>query len=264
MFSYTTERSTGPGIDLSYHLAPWDRPILQGESAVISGVRLTDATTAEPTFAEFRAWCARHRVLLVNCRLDHERIAECGFLEARGFRFVELNYRPVLRDLSGFTPDPGLAIRDATPDDEAEIVAMASQIFDAGRLHADPEVGREIGDRRYAAWAANAFQNSEQQVLVCLQGNRIAAFMVTEAPSPTARFWSLVGLAPGLRGQGLGRRIWRTVLAGLAAEGVTEVSTSISSHNTAAHNLYVSLGFRFPVPAITLHWCPLGPLRAAA
>jgi hypothetical protein len=47
-------------------------------------------------------------------------------------------------------------------------------------------------------------------------------------------------------------------------EGVQEVSTSISSHNVAVLNLYASMGFRFPAPTITLHWCPFGPVTRPA
>ena len=72
----------------------------------------------------------------------------------------------------------------------------------------------------------------------------------------------LVALAPELSGKGLGRRIWCAVLAMHHHEGVEEVATSISSHNSIVHNLYVSLGFRFPLPEIILHWCPAGPLRS--
>jgi RimJ/RimL family protein N-acetyltransferase len=88
--------------------------------------------------------------------------------------------------------------------------------------------------------------------------------MVVEEPTLTSRFWSLVGLAPGLAGKGLGLRVWNAVLAFHHREGVHEVSTSISSHNVAVHNLYVRLGFRFPAPTITLHWCPFGSLRLPA
>ena len=108
------------------------------------------------------------------------------------------------------------------------------------------------------------FVNPGQSVLKCVMGHRTIAFMVVEKPTEATRFWSLVGLAPGLAGHGFGRRVWQTMLAFHHREGVTEVSTSISSHNTAVHNLYVALGFRFPPPAITLHWCPSGPLRQGA
>ena len=107
---------------------------------------------------------------------------------------------------------------------------------------------------------ANAFRNPKQTVLTCRKEGRIIGFLVLEKPAPDKRFWSLIGLAPEMTGQGLGRRTWHSLLAFHAAEGVTEISTSISSHNLAVFNLYVSLGFRFPPPEITLHWCPAGPL----
>jgi RimJ/RimL family protein N-acetyltransferase len=125
-------------------------------------------------------------------------------------------------------------------------------------------VDPEIGDRRYVLWAANAFRHPGQQVLKCLLRGRLVAFMVVERPTEASRFWSLVALAPELSGKGLGRRVWHSVLAMHHNEGVEEVTTSISSHNSIAHNLYVSLGFRFPLPETTMHWCPCGPLRLNA
>jgi ribosomal protein S18 acetylase RimI-like enzyme len=245
-------------------LAPWDQPIFQGNTAAISSMILRNATDAEIAYDEFRDWCTGNRVLLVSCRLRQDQLAECAFLEAKGFRFIELNYRPVVRGLAGFSNDGTISICQAVASDEREICGIAATVFDTGRLHADPQVGPEIGNRRYAAWAANAFRNPSQRVMKCLMDGRIVAFMVTEAPGPTSRFWSLVGLAPGLAGRGLGRRVWQAMLAFHQGEGIDEVYTSVSSHNTAIHNLYVSLGFRFPAPAITLHWCPFGPIRQPA
>lgn len=264
MFSYAEERSESPALDLTYHLAPWDQPIFQANTAAISSIRVGMATDAAQPFATFRDWCARNDVKLVSCRLAQDRLAECAFLEAQGFRFIELNYRPTLVGLGGFSGDAEISICPAVPSDAAQVSGIAARIFETGRLHVDPQVGPEIGDRRYAAWAANAFQHPGQSVLKCLRDGRIIAFMVVERPTPSSRFWSLVGLAPGLAGQGLGRRVWQTMLAFHHREGVEEVSTSISSHNVAVLNLYVSLGFRFPAPTITLHWCPFGPVKPPA
>jgi RimJ/RimL family protein N-acetyltransferase len=264
MFSYVEERSESPALDLTYHLAPWDRPIFHANTAAISSIRLRADKEADPAFEIFHDWCTRNDVRLVSCRLAQDRLAECGFLEARGFRFIELNYRPTMVGLGGFSGDPEISICPADPSDAAEISGIAGRIFETGRLHIDPQVGPEIGNRRYAAWAANAFRHPGQQMLKCLMDGRVIAFMVIEQPTPASRFWSLVGLAPGLAGRGLGRRVWQAMLAFHHSEGVEEVSTSISSHNVAVHNLYVSLGFRFPAPSITLHWCPLGPLTVPA
>jgi ribosomal protein S18 acetylase RimI-like enzyme len=261
LFEYQEERYSTSALDLAYHLPPWDRPFFPGNTAAITAITLRDPVAAADAFTAFRLWCEVNEVVLVSVRLAHEQMAECGFLEARGFRFIELNYRPVCTDLSRFDADPEIAIHPAVASDAAPIGDMAAQTFDVGRLHVDPEVGPEIGNRRYSAWAINAFDNPRQSVLKFLLDGQIAGFMVLEQPLPSRRFWSLCGLAPGLARQGLGRRIRRTMLAFHHSEGVKEVSTSISSHNVRVFNLYVSLGFRFPLPAMTLHWCPLGRVR---
>jgi ribosomal protein S18 acetylase RimI-like enzyme len=265
MFSYNEERLTTEALELRYHLTPWDIPILGANVAAISSVQICAETAAGRDYAEFRDWCERQHVVLVSCRLPQGQLAECGFLEARGFRFIELNYLPRLdglRRLSFDDPDREIEILRADPDDEAEIGGIAGKIYDTGRFHVDPLLGPEIGNRRYRAWASNAFQHPKQNVLKCVLHGSIVAFMVVEKPAPTRRFWSLVGLAPGLAGRGLGGRVWRAMLNFHRREGVDEVSTSISSHNVPAHNLYVSLGFRFPPPSVTLHWCPFGRVVA--
>jgi RimJ/RimL family protein N-acetyltransferase len=260
LFDFVEQCIDTPALALRYHLAPWDRPFFPGNTAAISSIHVRGQHGAALEFATFRAWCADNDVRLVSCRLEQEQLTECGFLESLGFRFIELNYRPSRSHLGEFAADPAIAVGPATAENEAEIVAIASRIFTTGRLQLDPQIGPEIGDRRYAAWAANAFRNPKQTVLTCRKEGRIIGFLVLEKPAPDKRFWSLIGLAPELAGHGLGRRTWHSLLAFHAAEGVTEISTSISSHNLAVFNLYVSLGFRFPPPEITLHWCPAGPL----
>jgi hypothetical protein len=264
MFSYVEERFESPELDLSYHLAPWDQPIFQTNTATISSIRVGLEDSAPRAFRVFQDWCIQNDVKLVSCRLPQDRLTECAFLERQGFRFIELNYRPTIVGLGDFYADAEICVRPAIPSDATDVCAIAAQVFKAGRLHVDPQIGPELGNRRYAVWAANAFQHPKQHVLKCLKDGRIIAFVVVERPTCASRFWSLIGLAPGLAGQGMGRRVWRSILAFHHLEGVQEVSTSISSHNVAIHNLYVSLQFRFPAPTITLHWCPLGPVRVSA
>ena len=249
---------SGPSLELAFCLEPWDRIALGWASAVISAIRIRDTSGAVSEFARFRSWCASHAVRLVSCRLSQDQLAECSFLESLGFRFIELNYRPVLTRLAGFTIDPGLLIQTAEVGDLAEIGSASGRI-QTGRFHADPQIGPAIGDRRYAAWLPNAFRNPAQTVLKVLHAGQIVAVMVVEAPALERRFWSL-GLLTGPPSNGIGTRVWSAVLAQHHAEGVVEVSTSISSHNVAVHNLYAKLGFRFPAPTIVLHWCPNGRL----
>lgn len=264
MFSYIEERTDTSALDMTYHLAPWDEPVFQGNTASIASIHVRAEREAIPAFEIFREWCFQHRTKLVSCRLPQDQLAECSFLEKQGFRFIELNYRPVLAGLGEGSEDAEITICSALPEDAEQISGFAAQIFTTGRLHVDPLVGPEIGNRRYGAWAANAFHHPDQRVLKCLMGGHIVAFVVVEQPRPTSRFWSLLGLAPGLAGKGLGQRVWKAVLAFHHREGVEEVSTSISSHNVVVHNFCVGLGFRFPAPTVTLHWCPFGSLRSPA
>lgn len=249
-----------PGIDMRVQLAPWDRPYFPGNTAILDRIAITDPARAEAGFDTLRAWCAAEDVVLVVARHAQDRLAETGFLEAHGFRFIELNYRPCHREPAAFVADPEIEIATASRAEAPALADMARASFSTGRLHIDPQVGPATSARRYAGWVANAFDTPRQQVLVFYRRGAPVGFFVVEAPAAHARFWSLTAVAPGLTGQGLGTRLWRTMLARHAAEGVREVTTSISSQNGAAFNLYVSLGFRFPTPDAVLHWCPRGPL----
>lgn len=264
MFSYAEERLESPMLDLAFHLAPWDRPAFPGNTATLSSIRL-EASDVDAeglrTFDAFRAWCADNDVKLVHCRLAQDRLVECGFLEARGFRFIELNYQPTIGDLGRFADDPDIEIRPALPSDAAEISAFVAEAFTTGRLHADPQIAPEIGSRRYAAWILNAFENPAQRVLKYLMGGRLIACFVVGQPTTPTSTWSLFCLAPGLAGRGLGRRCWKATLALHHREGTLQIASSVSSLNAASFNIHVSLGFHFPTPEITLHWCPFGPVR---
>jgi GNAT superfamily N-acetyltransferase len=251
-------------LDLRYHRAPWDEATVGAPVAVISRLDIRDDRLAREDFGEFTRWVMQDRIVLASCRLPHDSLRESGLLEASGFRFIELNFRPELVALQeGDWPGgEGIEIEEAVAGDQLEISTVARKIFDAGRFHRDPMIDRRIGDRRYERWITNAFGNPRQTIVKCLEAGHLIGFFVVEAPDARSRFWSLVGLAPGLAGRGLGTRVWIAMLNWHRAQGVHSVSTSISSLNTAVHNLYVKLGFRFPTPHMTFHWCPLGPIRA--
>ena len=260
MFDVHEQSVESPALALRFHLNPWDELAVGAPVAAISGIEVRDVDRARDDFRKFRDWCSASGVVLVSCRLFHDRLLECAFLESQGFRFIELNYRPELSGLQ--LQDQGAAdefvVETATPADSDTIAEIAGKIFEAGRFRADPLIEPTISDLRYRGWVENAFHNPAQSVWKCGRDGRIEAFFVVEAPQRDRRFWSLVGLAPGLGGRGLGTQVWRAMLRWHRSEGVDRVGTSISSLNAAVFNLYVKLGFRFPPPSITLHWCPRG------
>jgi hypothetical protein len=129
LFRYIEERTESPALDLSYHLAPWDLPVFHGNTAVIASIHVRMEQEAAAAFGAFREWCYRNGTKLVCCRLAQDQLTECGFLEKQDFRFIELNYRPVLAGLGGFSQDPEITVCSALPEDAKEISGFASQIF---------------------------------------------------------------------------------------------------------------------------------------
>lgn len=262
MFEIREQSIETSALSLRYHLNPWDEPSVGAPVATISGIEIRNDRRAGEEFAAFRDWCTRLGIVLVSCRLPHASLAESGFLETQGFRFIELNYRPELTALQTVLlgTESEFVVRKAAEADAGAIAGMAGRVFQSGRFHSDPMIDRTIGGLRYKRWIENAFRSTSQTVLKCGRDEVIEAFFVVECPEADQRFWSLVGLAPGLGGRGIGTRVWRAMLQWHRSEGAERVVTSISSLNGAIFNLYVKLGFRFPSPEMTLHWCPGGRL----
>jgi ribosomal protein S18 acetylase RimI-like enzyme len=258
-FDFTLESVRTPALELDYHLVPWDSEIFGTAVAQISRIEVKEAKQATLDYQQFVAWRAAHGIQLCASRVPQDSLNASMFLQADGFRFIELNYLPRLADLQTRTfNNVGIEIAPAVESDREALADMAALVLRHGRFHQDPRIDPSLGDKRYRVWMINAFSRPQQSVLKCMLDGRIVAFFVIEHPDPKHCFWSLIGLAPGLQGQGLGKRVWNAMLSHHRDQGIDCVSTSISSHNVAVFNLYVSLGFRFPAPSLTLQWRPPG------
>jgi ribosomal protein S18 acetylase RimI-like enzyme len=253
-FDYKLETIHTNALALEYFLVPWDTEILEQPVAEIRNLQVKEPSAAVRDFQVFTAWCGKHAIKFSNCRVSHDQVVESMFLQAQGFRFIELNYHPTMNKLQELElPDDEIIIEPAAEADRMLLAEMAGSVFQYGRFHQDPRMGVALGNRRYKTWLLNAFELPHQQVLKCLLARETIAFFVVEYPGQKHCFWSLVGLAPGMQGRGLGNRVWRTMMRKHQQEGIETISTSISSHNIAVLNLYVSLAFRFPVPYATFH-----------
>jgi RimJ/RimL family protein N-acetyltransferase len=258
-FEHRVESIRTEALALDYFLVPWDTEILGVPVAQIADARVLEATQAALDYERFVDWCRERRIAFCACRLPADRLVDSMFLEDRGFRFVELNYLPRLTGLQRRdTSEQGIAVAAAVESDRPALREMATRVFRHGRFHQDPRIGPHLGDRRYGAWMDNAFASPEQRVVKCSLDGQIVGFFVIEERGQGHCFWSLNGLAPGLEGKGLGKRVWRAMLHWHRGQGADTISTSISSHNVPVLNLYAKLGFRFPPPSLTLQWCPDG------
>jgi len=253
--SYSPLTIESQALEMEYFLVPWDTEILCHPVGQISKLKVKEPAEAGSDFDAFQTWLKQERIKLCSCRLSHDSLTEAAFLQAQGFRFIELNYRPCLQNLQELHfPTDSIEILRASPADEDELAWMAGKIFRHGRFHQDPYLGAEPGNRRYEAWLRNSFRIKTQVTYKCMLDGKTVGFFVVEFPEDNLCFWSLIGLAPGLGGQGLGTRVWNAMAKLHQQEGIERIETSISSHNTAVFNLYIKLGYLFPMPWVTFHW----------
>jgi ribosomal protein S18 acetylase RimI-like enzyme len=246
-------------LSLDYYLVPWDTEIFQFPVVQLSRLEIHHSDAARADFQVFKDWLQREKVVLCACRLDHDRMQESLFLEEQGFRFIELNYHPVMECLQQVHLDSlqnlePLTVAPAGPEDAAILEEMAGTVFGKERFHADPRVGAAIANLRYRAWMRNSLQDERHQVLKFSDQRRLVGFFIVEYLADKTCYWHLTAVAPGNHGQGVGKRLWTTMLLRNRDEGIERVETSISSHNIRVMNLYVSLNFRFISPQTTFHW----------
>jgi ribosomal protein S18 acetylase RimI-like enzyme len=246
---------TGPGLSLRFSLAPWDTRALGYPVAQIDAIELSADGDPAPTLARFASWLDDHRVQLVSCRLDSLRLRESMLLEDVGFRFVGMVYSPVLSPLgSGGATDGEVVITAARGEDRAALERIASSVFTTGRHVLDWRLDRNAGHSRYRQWLDEALVDDRQDVLMATIGDETAGFFVVESRGEGGAYWHLTAVASEWQGQGVGKRIWRGMIARHRAAGVQRIETTISAHNTAVVNLYSGLGFRFTTPRATFHW----------
>jgi GNAT superfamily N-acetyltransferase len=256
-FDVTLERLQTPALELQYHAVPWDTEILGFPVGQIAVIRVSDARQAARDFEAFERWRDAAGIRLVSCRLDSASLPESMFLEGRGFKFIELVNRPELRNVQACAFPPGpVEVLPATAADLPEIEKIAATAFGVERFHVDPRLGPEIGNRRYRTWVRNSATHATQRILKGMVGNELAAFFVVEEqPQPVrTSYWHLTAVATRFQGRGVGRAMWQAVIMRNKSEGAELIRTTIAARNTAVMNLYVSLGFRFATPLMTLHW----------
>jgi ribosomal protein S18 acetylase RimI-like enzyme len=242
-------------LSIEVSLVPWDTRALGFPVAQIDALEFTAPEDPAPTVARLDSWLDAQHVSLVSCRLDSVRLRESMLLEDVGFRFVEMVYSPVLGPLpADLAADDRVAIDVARKGDQSALEAIASSVFTSGRHVLDWRLEPRAGHDRYRDWLKRALADGVQDVLKASIGDAIVGFFVVEPRPHGGMYWHLTAVASEWQGRGVGRALWRGMIARHQAAGVRRIVTTVSAHNTAVINLYAGFGFRFTAPRATFHW----------
>jgi len=242
-------------LKLTANETPWDSAVFHIPVVQIDELEVLDPQAAPDDYAEYQAWVAHEQIGIISCRLAHDQLHESMFLEANGFRFIEMVLHPRLNGLQkqSIAVDD-LQILAATEADLTNLRVIAETSFGNERYHIDPRLDPKLGDERYGRWVNNSLSHKTQQLLKIVDGDRLIALFVVEPTSSQSVYWHLTAISPQWQGYGYGRRVWLAMLRHHQAEGYEIVSTTISARNIRVLNLYAQLGFHFTPPEMTFHW----------
>jgi GNAT superfamily N-acetyltransferase len=238
-------------------LLPWDTEIFGFPVALFCvGDEAPDNAIRKDVAPHFSSWMMHHEVSVCGCVLPAGNVFWKSFLPTLGFRFVDFAIEARLRDLSSATlPPVRAALRNPQPGDQGAIETLAARSFAHGRYFADPLFPRDLAQRRYKRWVANALAeaNGPDRVYVLGEPGSVNGFFHVAVQGHEADL-RLAAIAPEFQSTGMGFDLYISVLHELKNLGVRRIVTSISAANTAVMNVYSVLGFRFAHPEIIYHW----------
>jgi ribosomal protein S18 acetylase RimI-like enzyme len=130
--------------------------------------------------------------------------------------------------------------------DIEELAEIVPGTFSHGRYHRDFNIDSKLADKRYENWLR---QLHESNALFALMfEDKVAGFL-----GYMGNNMALHAIGAGFRGKGLAKYLWSVACKEMFEMGHEEITSSVSTSNTAIMNLYSSLGFIFRDPIDIYH-----------
>ena len=194
-----------------------------------------------------------HGPAFVDAKVRVSQLQRVHYLEQLGFRLMDTNLQLSLEQTSLLPGSVLAACRWASPQDQAEVAAIAAQSFTVSRFHLDPQIPNAIANQIKAAWASNFFtgQRGDWMVVAVVHG-KVAGFLQLLKGRTNSLIIDLVAVAPNFRGQGLGRSMI-AYAAHHCLQSLERIQLGTQVANVPALNLYRSLGFRIEQASYVLH-----------
>ncbi len=160
--------------------------------------------------------------------IDHAAVIARRGLEAGAFEEI----RRVLiytAPLPGRNPTPVEPGRDLSPEHEKAFLELHRLCFPDSYTE-----GRTL----------LASRDERSRILMATEGPRLSGYLAANLEEgPSEGFVQYLGVAPDLRGRGLGRRLLAQSLRWFRETGMPQASLTVEDKNTGARGLYESVGF---------------------
>jgi len=172
-------------------------------------------------------------------------VDDTSLLHANGFYYCDTLMEPFCRP-EMFRPAESQDVSISDDCSLEELLAVSDGAYRHGRFHRDFNIPDHLADLRYDNWVRD-LHGSGNCFGLLYQGELAAYFGMAGGKAV------LHAVDGRFRGKGLAKFLWSAAYVRLFKQGYAEVSSSVSTPNTAVVNLYASLGFRFRNPVDIYH-----------
>ena len=246
-----------PAFSLDLNYIPWDTKIIGSDAIQLENFVIRDPIKALIKLKEIVVNFSKEGVGLATCRLPHESIKESMILESLDFKFIETVLHPFLNldSYQNIIEDNSISIKEAEVKELEELSQIAEVVFRQDRFSVDSRIPREFSGHRYRNWVLSCQNHPTQRVFkFSIQQKTLGFFIIEEDFDLKKAYWHLTAISPEFQNNGYGKKCWLAMLGLNKANGMKEVSTTISARNSPVLNLYSKLNFRFLEPEMTFHW----------
>jgi ribosomal protein S18 acetylase RimI-like enzyme len=184
------------------------------------------------------AWARENAVACAYLLVPGDDSAQARRAEERGYRLMDVRV-----ELDAPAAAADAAVRSARDDDVERLRSIARTNHGDTRFYADPRFPRDGCDELYDVWIRRSCEGWADAVLVA-EADAVPAGYVSVHRREGHGSIGLIGVAPDVRGRGLGEALVRGALDWCARDGLAECRVVTQGRNVAAQRVFQRCGFR--------------------
>jgi len=223
------------------------------------GVRVARAQVEGKNLPQIIDFCATEQIKLLIARCATKELRTVQEMESRGFLLMDtlVYYSFDLTECTIPADAPSALIRKFVREDTAQVETVAAAAFKGyyGHYHADPKLDQRKCDEGYVSWAVRSCTSKEvaTEVLVAEIDKKVLGFLTLRLNGPKEMEGLLFGVAPEVRGVGVGRSLMVNGLELCKKQQANRMLISTQVTNVAAQKVWCRVGFEPAYSYYTLH-----------
>ncbi len=236
-----------------FRLTPWDSKVFGFNTLEILDIEYNNEDNLNLLLIKADEFFENKNIKLVYCRISTEDVFLKKCLINKNYILTELTYDIVNAEIqeTDFISifQKKIDVLLPTEEDFIQIKDIAKTVFKFGRFHEDPFIDNDKANMRYYNWIDD-LKKQGKTFLVC-KNKDISSGFISFLKEEDEVELILGGMKDKYRFNAC--FFWSSFLERLKEQGVSKVSTRISSSNIAILNLYIRLGFKIKKSWLGFH-----------